>query len=892
MESIFWSSSGFSHAQSYHVESPTTSSEPAWTTARCNRLLRPLSSKISLLRKSRLLDSTGRSSQERQESITSSNTQSDVADGKDDVRTLSSSLGVHGLNWDPSPRPRKKVKLKYSSRDFIRPVENDAASKYNIPSRHRGWPPETSFMGVNQSLLPSIATQEHRLRSNDADGQEEARLPPGFYDLKARSRERLFRHYVITAYPDCWKLLDGIHSGLESLLKATSKNLTGNRCGSRSLLSTCLRKTPEYIAAHEHWCRTQDPESADDVSPSIYAELENFGARSTQSSSALQEVVRAHGVNMIGSAVTDGLICFPIASRFVKLCLQLEAYNEAEHLIVCILALKTFPRPTSREDLLFVEELSILEHFAIITGRFGFLYRNLTMLFENERLPVEWISSPDMVERWNGIFQCISERHSDAKDAGNLLRTVILMSEGLFLSSTVSKVHLLRIRSIDPNDANKTRPRHNRMERIPASPIHDARTLKIGEDTSKTGLRLLAVLCALEFAQTIAVSSDVVNTSVLQNLAVEARQILESHQLLSPSVEQSGFCADVLCLILLAAGLSSHMVTQNPTNLDWYLSIFGCKYLSDQFANKAASFLSVFTAWRGQAVANDGFECIQEIVQQLLQVSSCPLESRDLVGKIATTAAIQYASITNKPRHLTWALETETRVSGMTVGSTCHTPRRILEGRLAKTHLGFRWEEGICEWVAGTPGVPKPKPIIYRDINDVASDPESVDKLNESITIDLSPSRRSCRDEISSISTPGQLQLRTKQVASDPLAKKRQGTFLGIVIHECSQTDIHISYRSPQHEFEPISPVSSDIGDDEASILQTRQDRTLHHPEQQTAPTLKMKGLVPAAKKGEKPRRFFDSSKGHTRLRGRSSRTGRVTHLVESVSSEDELSLQ
>lgn len=900
MESTLWRSPGF---QPHDIESPTMPSEPAWTTARCNRLLRPLSSKISLLRK---YNGTRRNSGEEEGSESppepshiSSGPKSNATNGKENFLTPASSLGIHGLNWDPSPRPRKKVKLTYSSREIIHSIKGETASVRAIPSKFRSGPSAliaSSFANVEQPLLPSIVAHKYRSRGTNTNGQVEKSSQPGLHSVNARSRE-IFRRYAKSDYPDCWKLFDGIHSGLEALLKATSKNLTGNRKGARSLFSTCLRKIPEYIAAQERWCRAQDPESAADVSSSIYGELETIGAHSLQGSNALQEVVRAHGVDLIGSAVMDGLICFPIASRIVKLCLGLEAYDEGQHLVDCILRHKSFPPPTSRDDVLFSKELSILDQFAVITSRFGFLYRKLTTLFENRLLPIEWISSPDMIERWSGVIQCISEGNSDAKDAGILLRTVILMSEGQLFTSMASQIHSLRIRSRNvPSDTSEGWPQVDKLNGIGSFPGHMQWTSdSIGGETPKTGLRLLAALCALDFAQKLAVGPNAASTPVLQDLALEAHQIIGIQELHTQSVEKSGFHADGPCLVLLAAGLSSSMAKKDDTVLPWYLDIFGCTHLSNRFPSKAASFLSVVASWRGQALASDGFECMQEIIQQLLRVPSlgcCLPETRTLVGTIATTAAIQYASTTSKPRHLSWALDTETRVNGMTVGLACQTPRRIPEDRLAKAHLGFRWEDGICEWVSGTPGVPKPKPIIYRDTNNIVSDTESADKPKPTVTLGSLPSRVPCLGEVSSPSTRSNAGFYGTRVVPGYITESYRGTFLRVEIDRCSQASIRAPPRDWQNKIEQTFQSSSEVRADELSNPESMPDRPVCNIEKQTQPTLKSRGLVQRAPKRRKERRVLEKSNICAKGREHHARRGPVKYLMEAADSEDELSFQ
>ncbi len=803
---------------------------------------------------------------------------------KDNV--VPTSLRVHGLNWDPSPRPRKRVKLTYSSKEPTHANTSDTPADSSIPSGFGLGPSlriAANFVNVDPPLLPSNLMRKCQSRTKGINRQLEKSSQLGPNNVSVRSRET-FRQFAKSAYPECWQLFDGIHSGLEILLKATSKNLTGNGNGARSLLSTCLRKTSEYIAMQERWCRTEDPETAPDISSSIYAELETIAARSVHGSNALQEVVRAHGVDMICSAVIDGLICFPIASRIVKLCLRLEAYDEAETVVECIFAKKSFPKPTSGDDILFKKELSVLDQFAIVTGRFGFLYRKLTTLFANRLLPIEWISSPDMIERWSGVIRCISEKNSDSRDAGVLLRTVIMMSDGDFSTPVDSQVHCLRI-----GDTGERRRHITKVDETGSFRWHKFHGM--GEETRKSGLRLLAALCALDFAQKLAVGPATGSNPVLQALALEAHQVLETQKLGGQLVEESAFQADGPCLVLLGAALNT-ADAKDEVGLHGYLDIFERKNLSDAFPSKAASFLSIVASWRGQALASDGFEFIQDVVEQLLRVSAlarCLPPTRELTGVIATTAAIHYASSTSKPRHLSWALDIERRVNGMTVGLTCHTPRRIPNHRLAKAQLGFKWEEGICEWVAGTPGVLKPKPIIYRDIDDTVCDPESTGMLKPAVCFDSNPSRVPCLQVVPCASARSNGGVRAKRVVPSYPTKSSHGIFLGVEVGHRTRTSRRASRRALQHHIEPNSRSSSEAGADEMTNHESSPERPICSLEKLRQPNLALNG--PVARDRSRGRNHKVLGK-HNACGGGSARSSRgvsVKSLMEAAGSEDEL---
>ena len=108
----------------------------------------------------------------------------------------------------------------------------------------------------------------------------------------------------------------------------------------------------------------------------------------------------------------------------------------------------------------------------------------------------------------------------------------------------------------------------------------------------------------------------------------------------------------------------------------------------------------------GTAGSKKGFEYLQRILRPLLDLSKsqdAPSPVRLFIHRIAIQAAFKFAEESNQREHLTWAIEME-----KSDYNEFPEPDQLNQGRTPKRSstlpsTGFRWEEGIGEWVARTP---------------------------------------------------------------------------------------------------------------------------------------------------------------------------------------------
>lgn len=792
-----------SHTQ--YPESPDAAIQPIWTTARCNRLLRPLSSKIALLRKSQALSA-----------------KRECGGRKDLNSKISHSIYHHGAfpadkaraaakvvcqasitpnasisDWAPSPRPRKRIKRTYSSKELGHGLNEEPAKPEASTSTAKifEFHPESLIEGLSYGFkVDKLCPLSEEQKIFEKSGLIRVHSLGQNVVLSTEMRvEESFRRFLKLRYPDGWQLIEGIQNGLETLLKVTTNNEVGNPFGARSLFSTCLKSVPQYISAEEKLSETEDPENKVDVSSAVYSELEAYESSPSGGWKPLKEVVRAHGVAMLGSAVKDGLIELPVASNLVRICLNRGAFDEGQHLVECMIGtMQNILKSASIKGRILGYGLSVLDQFASFSGRFGFQFRQLADIFRNGNIPIEWILSDDMSECWSRVMRSITDGDSASRDAGILLQTVALMASGVSDISLTSKIHNIRLHLNGlPNTVHmkSCRGRHaDKVFRYPHPGHLGIENMKLATQTMNS--KLLAAVCAIDLLQSstvIAGSEDLPKTclQVLQAIVLQACQVLELHIPLVDS-EKSKPNTNHFFIPLLAAGVSSAVAGNSGSGLGYYLDIIKGVNLSQEFFDSAVSFLCAVAKCCGRATSNNGFQYIQKITQELVDFSTssdCEAATRMFIGNVAASTAIQYSRSTSMPKHLSWALEIESLVNRMTVGVDGQTPGKSLGASLAKPKPGFRWEEGICEWVAGTPRVSIPKPTVYKDQDITSPSPDLDHKIASATALQISPIKApTCLAEVS-VTSP---KLNSKAVSlknkSDSLENQSYVVFLNVEI--------------------------------------------------------------------------------------------------------------
>ena len=652
--------------------------------------------------------------------------------------------------WDGSPRPWKKIRRTYSLRtngQSFRDLaqEKDRASKGAKDTGIR----LPLDLTAGQSTFYG---EESTVQFGQQDLSSQRAPPREIYGTTKNVQTSYGSHMQscpVSSGLSNRKLKEGICKALEALLRATDREETNGNSGCRSLFSTCLRQVPHYIAEEQRFTNAEDPKNDIDVASDVYVELEAFGSASNGGWESLREVVRSHGVSLIREAIQDGLIDVPFSRHLFHLCVGLAAYEEAECLIegmITWVKYRLLPRKeftglcagiadkgaTSYQvhAIPLTDEapriVGALRYYVSQTGRHGFMYRQIAVMLEDGTLPVDWVSSKAMIECWNGVIRSITQQDGHARSAALLLQTAISNSH-IRCDSTVKvnpQAHDLRLRAGKPTTVRPTlrsdKLGHTAEATIESQPtkLRDVGAAPRDKDYAlqSTFCNILTVLSAVNILRLPELDLDsshpnLLSVSLLRDMALEVRQALELANVSCYVSRNWSVPADLL-LPLLSARFVSVLSRKAGTDisLDAALDLATLANLvsSNESVCNAGSFLCEVARCCGEAKSGDGFRFVKVMVKDLISIANSDYHDKAtqrFCRAIAHAAAFAFSEDTGQPKHLDWALDIE-RTIGRSVDES---PKVVVDKTPARQATrnkdGYRWEEGICEWIAKTPAL-------------------------------------------------------------------------------------------------------------------------------------------------------------------------------------------
>lgn len=733
-----------------------------WNIARCNRLLRPLSSKIALLRKATL-------SEPRHDDYNAG-----IAPPSS-YQALTPIAKVENAS-EISPTPWKRIKRTYSSRT------NGQCSRHTVDhDKDRALKGERNAVIQLPSHLTTGRVFDHDKGSTVEDGQRDlsAQRAASRADRSTQKNAETFHgpqilSCAISTGLSNPRLIEGICKALEALLRATTSEKTRDKGGSRSLFSVCLRQIPNYITEEQRLTNDENPENDIDVASEVYTDLEAFGSASDGGWESLREVVRAHGLSLVREAIQEGLIEFSLSHHILSLCLGLAAYDEAECVIESMIArVKSRPLPSKRNTglcaglshtvnkwatshpshaALLTNEASrivgALTYYVAQSGRHGFMYRQLAAMLDNSILPIHWTSSKAMIECWNGVIRSITQQDDHAQSAVLLLQTAVSKSykRGVSKAKANPHVHDLRLRARDPTNLRPSLRSYKSGQTVEM--IVEGRLTRSGEagaqpdDKEKTlqatFSNILTVLSTINILRSPkwgldSDRPDLLSLALMRDMALEIRQALEIASITSYTTNCTwSVPAEQLHLPLLSAGLVSVVSRSAGTEVSpsevLELAALASLPFSKELVCNAGSFLCEVARCCDEAQSGDGFRFAQAIVQDLISIAisnSCDKSTRKFCSGIAHAAAFAFSEDTGQPKHLDWALDVE----GTITRTTDDSPKVVIDETppraVIRNKSGYKWEDGICEWIAKTPALALQRPTTIEDGDRNSTDGEA-----------------------------------------------------------------------------------------------------------------------------------------------------------------------
>ena len=826
-----------------------SSSQPAWTAKRCSRLLRPLASRLSLLRR-RQEQCHARQAQTKRVSTGSSTTSTATTTTtttttrtpEQQEKTCLTTSGAQNIrssflfsqsqdqdaatdpDWVPMPK-RMKLKRKYSSFvgnrvggvggsltaglqgrcTFGNVCSGAGADRIRKGRSHRV---ETVLRAPGEIVVPtpiiarsakimledvSVQSDDVKQRSGlgvDDGGSEDS---PGRQNMESSPRKskrqrqigslrgplaQQFKTLKLKSSTETYNTVEGLCQALDNLLQSTTLRQPRNCCagfpvapdkphcekGSRSLLATCARRVPDYIALEEEW-RHEEEDSADDtdVLAEVYAELEAYGSCEGQGWSYLRETVRAHGVNLLCKALRDGVFQRLIADcgtlnlvfeSFILICSTNEASSEMEMLLnamdearllpdyssdgtgACVY--NFIPMPNSINSSLFEATadsvLPIARSRTVCLNRPNILYEMLSKSMENKGLPVTWLATRSfMDEIWPTMIKSLSNINHNYISAIKLLEISIMRCCGLTSIKTGScggNEAKDLTQSCQPIEFVNDDRQYNREE---------AASRYLEDALSNTVLSLCTVVSSVILAS-VSKSQGQVETGSPSFLWAMGYVSSEFFYRLSHLQHQnrSGFSSQnhaarittvTAANIILAAKLPGYLPNLKellkPTEDHFHrnsITLQGSKYNSD-LPDGSNNIIYAIASCCARAAGSGGFEHLRNIINAVLKFTrklSSLRYSAWYMNKLCLEAAVAFAERSECAAHAAYAHEIErslgtlesvhsrkptTRSNQFAADVTPSRPQAISQtpSQQRPSMRGFRWEEGICEWIAATP---------------------------------------------------------------------------------------------------------------------------------------------------------------------------------------------
>jgi hypothetical protein len=650
--------------------------EKEWTAARCHRLLRALTSRVAILKK--------------EISHCSSTVNGQTVDSAVEVtvRPIRRVEKVQTFD-DDWTRARKRIRRTYSGRGAKGATVGRSRTLSSVKERTALAPGEVSVPTPVLARAWGDRILEHCTASTPAALKFD--VQHGKWNKRQKTqdttndREQNFqlsetlREMRPRLHATQYSIYEGIYNGLDTLLKATASNASEMKPhNARSLMSMCLRAVPRYIeeeelqlAAHLEDTGRKSAIDPRDVSTEVYDDLESFGSCG-HGWKKLSIVVRSHGIQVLSHALQAGLLDTEFCGALITLCVQNSAENEAEILLSALLSLH-IPDPNNVHsrfnDNPTTRPLSMLWNFVEYSGRYSYQYRQLSAMISNGILSVGWLATKEFSAVWTGIFQTLS---LDSDNADALL----------FLHTSLPRLGGMCYESIDTAPAES--------ELIFA--------LKNTFSSLLTTLSSIVILSKETCIQSGKSELSIVRYGHIINLLRICLVQDEIHQsftiggsLLRAAnliVGSDNDCAD--SNLALAVSLLDQLREGNNT----------ANGVSAPY-NDLVVFVCCVARCCGRGASSSGFEHLKKL-HCLLGSLGVNTLGGDILHEVVVDSAIAFAQQVPDWKHVEYASCIDSKIH---TRNTRARPSPVSGNIYDDSRTGFRWEEGIGEWVTATPAV-------------------------------------------------------------------------------------------------------------------------------------------------------------------------------------------
>lgn len=639
------------HSSFRRRQSARESLQP-WTPSRCHRLLRPLKTHISALRREIDLEDSERLSDDvAQDAAAETNRSSLQHTYSRRGRKAQARPSSSGGPKTSSTRTPKKI----PKRSITQPGEIVLPTP--IIRRARGQQLSSPVQQPPAADAAAVVTGKKRFA--DLRGQ---RTPSVITALESEMQP--LRNRVSATK---FSLYDSILRTVHSLLTATA---VPSPCSpaNRSLVAMCLRMVPEYIGELEYWEQHDAEEQGtkstlqnSEISNEIYGELEAMLPTSHEAGH-LRIVVRAQAIKVVRDSIAEGLLDDRFSILLIKLCCRTKSFREGEELLQEFTD-RSYPKPRGA-DSTFDESrklapLKTLRDFARESGRPQFMQRQLSRLLKKQQLPLLWLSTKEFGTIWSCMVKTLSK--NDVCDD-----TISFTIQMITTLSTQARLETMSLRT-------RSKDLKSLSQQTLISAITAISTLPIlGQEARDSSM------CQTTWINRSSASQKV--GYIIQRCMYELRR-----------TRKPGWPATVLNL---AAFFTNTLPDSHKGNI---VSGALARTTSGQESLEGIQHYEAVTSLIGaiaQCCGRGSTQPSHYYLSRLCDQLEHELSSDGTPRTLRMDCAFVLAERTNDLRDLAFA---ESLDASMSKQQVIPTPRR------KSVSSAYRWDEDICEWITVTP---------------------------------------------------------------------------------------------------------------------------------------------------------------------------------------------
>lgn len=676
-----------------------------WTATRCLRLLRPLTSRIEPLRK---LQYTINRSNPKREAITY---QSLLVTAGPSVKSqkVEESQRAEDPSWLPGEKSKANTRCYKARSRNSKAAQGDGGNVENGITARAGISLPTPFkaraarhaVSKTPSKVATIAGPHADPPARKPTSKKSKRDPFGRTTSAAGDLELQDRQ----TYEKVFDLHEGILDGFSSLLERTASTVQEPpRLGSRSLFSMCLRKVPDYIQEEQDWRDAVDPDDETDVTSEVYEELESMSSAKSGWSS-LRIVVRAHGIAIVKDLILEKMVSMNTRADLLRLVGRHGDSYEFDQLCVPYSQSAVISKPTNIQNSMWLTE-------AFGQGPVGnasfhvseVMIKTIGSLITTNHLPLPWLGTTETTTFLSCTLRLVTSQ-SSAMSALKLFETV--------LDSTCAWRSCL--------DDKK-------------EPIQELNCFSL--NTAESLLTILTTMAMLS-GQVEGSSSD--QSALYESVCSTIRAVcVKALRFGTGQRIENKFDADMntgnnlslsatMGMYLLELKRGDHDPTRATISIRDVMALLADSTLryEDSIAH-TAGFVTRLALCCGQSASIDSLEVLREMTGLLLDAAAAAEEESEklFLHQVSMRSAKSYTkhSASREARLLARDVE------DMVVHTTPLTsiPCTKVDAALTSANHGFRWEEGLCEWIAATPFVTGKKSAAM-----MVDTPESTDDSRE-----------------------------------------------------------------------------------------------------------------------------------------------------------------